>query len=224
MKLLLIEDDRRVAAFLERGLTEEGHTVLVACTVQQARDALTRTMFDLMVCDRTLPDGDGLDLIRDRRGAGDTTPALVLTARDRVQDKVEGLYGGADDYLVKPFAFDELVARVSALGRRGTPPTVAPPLGGLRHQPDRRRVFAGEDELHLTALEYRLLQHFIENAGRVISRTRLLEQVWGLTRDPGSNVVDVYVRYLRNKLASAGLPPLIHTVRGRGFVLEERAT
>jgi two-component system OmpR family response regulator len=228
MHLLLLEDDLRVASFLRRGLQEEGHTVDVAPTLHEARALLASGVHDLLLLDRMVPDGDGLDLVRRLRAAGDERPVLVLTARDRVDDRVEGLYGGADDYLTKPFSFEELLARLAALGRRARTEEASATvqIGDLVVDPsaDRAWIAAGAEprELSLTAQEHRLLRFLVSHRGRVLSRARLLDGVWGLQHDPGSNVVDVYVRYLRNKLAEAGAAPLIHTVRGRGYVLEDR--
>lgn len=224
MRVLLLDDDPRLVAFLARGLEEEGHSVEVASSLREARTAIALSAPDLLLADRQLPDGDGLVLVRELRAKGAGFPVLVLSARDAVQDRVEGLYGGADDYLVKPFSFDELLARIAALTRRTAIPGAPTSVGGLTIDLVRDRVFAGPQEVTLTAQEFKLLRYLAEQPGRVVSRTRLLEHVWGLHHDPGSNVVDVYVRYLRNKLAQAGVAPLIHTVRGRGYVFEERAS
>ncbi|MEQ1508348.1 MAG: response regulator transcription factor [Myxococcota bacterium] len=221
MRILLVEDERRISGFTARGLREEGHVVEVAEDLASARTALGSGAWDLMLVDRMLPDGDGLQLVRDLRRSGDRTPAICLTARDRVEERVEGLYGGADDYLVKPFAFDELVARIAAVSRRGR---VDPKLvvGDLEVDVDAHRVVRGETEVALTALEFKLLRYLAENRGRVLSRTRLLEHVWDVHHDPGTNVVDVYVGYLRAKIDKGHEHPLIHTVRGVGYVLEDR--
>ncbi len=225
MRILVIEDEPAISDLLARGLSEEGHSVQVAATLTAARRALREdeTPADLLVVDRMLPDGDGLDLVRQLRRAGDTRPALVLTARDRVDERVEGLYGGADDYLTKPFAFDELLARIIALQRRlGGATTPRIEVGDLAVDTEALRVWRGADELALTAQEFRLLRYLAEHVGKVLSRTRLLEAAWDMRHDPGTNIVDVYISYLRAKVDKGRERHLIHTVRGRGYVLEDR--
>jgi two-component system response regulator MprA len=221
VRVLLLEDDPRLADLLGRSLLAEGHTPVAAGTLAEAAAALTGPPVDLLLLDRTLPDGDGLDLLRARRAAGDPTPALLLTARDAVPDRVAGLLGGADDYLVKPFALEELLARVAALGRRAQPGSRAQ-IGDLVLDAATGRVWRGARELQLTALEHRLLTHLAAHPGEVHSRAQLLSEVWGLRHDPGTNVVEVYVSYLRAKLGAGGEPPLLHTLRGRGYVLDAR--
>jgi DNA-binding response OmpR family regulator len=166
-----------------------------------------------------LPDGDGLSLVRDMRRRGDATPVICLTARDQTEDKVEGLYGGADDYLVKPFEFGELLARIAAVTRRA-PSTGHLVVGDLTIDLPRRRVHRGELEVQLTAQEYALLRYMAEHAGQVLSRTRLLEAVWDMSHDPRTNVVDVYISYLRAKIDKDFVHKLLHTVRGVGYVLD----
>jgi len=222
MRVLIIEDNPKIAGFLERGLTAEGHRVDVTHDLASARAALSADEYDLMLVDRMLPDGDGLALVRELRRARDRTPAICLTARDRVEERVEGLYGGADDYLVKPFEFEELLARVAAVTRRA-PEADRMVVGDLVIDVAGRRVYRAEQELSLTAQEFALLRYLAENAGRVLSRTRILDAVWGVTHDPRTNVVDVYISYLRAKVDKGFDRPLIHTVRGAGYVLEEQA-
>ncbi len=222
MRILLIEDEPRIAGFVARGLGEEGHQVVVAEDLAGARAALLDGPYDLLVVDRMLPDGDGLDLVRALRRQGDATPALCLTARDRVEERVEGLYGGADDYLVKPFAFDELLARIAAVTRRaGAAETLQ--VGDLTLDLAAHRVTRGGREITLTAKGFALLRCLAENAGRVMSRTRLLQKVWDLEHDPGTNLVDVQISYLRARVDRDFERPLIHTVRGVGYVLEDAA-
>ena len=228
MRILLIEDDPAIAAFVRQGLTEEGHAVAVATRADDARTQHALEPAELLLLDRRLPDGDGLDLLRSLRADGDTTPVIVLTARDGVEDRVEGLRAGADDYLVKPFAFAELLARLDAVHRRAAPAGARPPTDVLQFGPVRvdlvaLRVFCDAQEVRLTATEFRLLRHLAEHAGQVCTRTRLLDAVWDTHHDPGTNLVDVYVSYVRARLADAGAPSLIHTVRGRGFVWELRS-
>ncbi len=218
MRILVVEDERKIAGFLQRGLSEEGHRVTVAGDLAEARAHL-RDGWDLLLVDRMLPDGDGLGLVRELRSEGDATPVICLTARDRVDERVEGLTRGADDYLVKPFAFEELLARIGAVTRRGGAQERLQ-VADLVVDVASRRVFRGEAEIKLTAREFDLLRYLAERAGRVISRTRLLEAVWDTQHDPGTNVVDVYVSYLRAKIDKDFAPPLLHTVRGVGYVLE----
>ena len=222
MQILLIEDDRRIADFLVRGLTEEGHRVEHVTDLRGAQARLDLMEIDLLIVDRMLPDGDGLALVRALRTRGDTRPALVLTAMDRVEDRVEGLYGGADDCLNKPFAFGELLARITALSRRsGGAAAGRLTVGDLVVDTTALRVWRAGVELSLTAQELRLLRVLAENAGRVVSRAKLLDQVWDLKRDPGTNLVDVYISYLRAKIDKGHERPLLHTVRGVGFLLAD---
>ncbi len=222
MRILVIEDDPKIAGFLQRGLGAEGHQVDVTDDLASARAATAANAYDLLLVDRMLPDGDGLALLRELRRRGVRTPALCLTARDRVEERVEGLYGGADDYVVKPFEFEELLARIAAVMRR-TPSADRLEVGDLVIDVPARRVERAGVELQLTAKEFDLLRYLAEHAGRVLSRTRLLDAVWGVTHDPRTNVVDVYVSYLRAKVDKGFDRPLLHTVRGVGYVLEERA-
>jgi DNA-binding response OmpR family regulator len=219
MRILVIEDEKRISAFLTRGLGEEGHQVDVREDLASAREAAATGSYDLLVVDRMLPDGDGLDVVRSLRRRGDATPAICLTARDRVGEKVQGLYEGADDYVVKPFSFEELLARIAAVTRRGGSGSRIE-VGDLAIDVAGHRVRRAGRELKLTAREFALLRTLAENAGRVMSRTRLLEQVWDLSHDPGTNVVDVCISELRSKVDGDFDRPLIHTVRGVGYVLE----
>ena len=221
MRILIVEDERKIAQFLARGLEDEGHRVATAGDLASAKQQLA-TEWDLWIVDRMLPDGDGLSLIRDRRRAGDKTPAICLTARDRVEERVEALYGGADDYVLKPFAFDELLARIAAVTRRGAGRERIE-IADLVVDLPARRVWRGDTEIKLTVREFDLLRYLAEHPGRVLSRTRLLEAVWDTTHDPQTNVVDVYVSYLRAKIDKGFEPALIHTVRGVGYVLEAEA-
>ncbi len=222
MRILVVEDERGIASFLDRGLTEEGHVVRCVATLAEARVAAELHAHDLVVLDRRLPDGDGLSLVRQLRAEGSRVPVLMLTARDRVEDRVEGLDAGADDYLVKPFAFDELIARVAALGRRAAAALPSLQVGSVRIDLDSLRVFCHDQEVSLTAQEFKLLRYFFEHAGRIVSRTRLLDAVWDSRSETSSNVVDVYVGYVRQKLEAAGAEPILHTIRGRGWVAEAR--
>ena len=221
MRILVIEDEPKIAGFLVRGLEGEGHRVEVVSDLEAARLAVRGDHFDLLLVDRMLPDGDGLAVVRELRRDKDRTPAICLTARDRVEERVEGLYGGADDYLVKPFEFDELLARIAAVTRRA-PTEERLVVGDLAIDIAAHRVYRDAREIQLTAQEFALLRYLVENQGRVLSRTRILDAVWGTTHDPRTNVVDVYVSYLRAKVDKGFARPLIHTVRGAGYVLEDR--
>lgn len=219
MKLLVVEDEAATSAFLRRGLTEEGFAVDVVRDGALADEAVAVGEYDAILLDVMLPHVDGFSLCRRWRQQGLRTPVLFLTARDDVGDRVQGLNLGGDDYLVKPFAFEELLARVHALLRRG--PQTSPPVlqvGSLVIDPTRRTVSREGRLIPLTLREYQLLEYLARNAGRIISRAALWEHVWESNSVPDSNVVDVYVRYLRNKLGRD--QELIHTVRGAGYLLE----
>jgi DNA-binding response OmpR family regulator len=220
MKVLVVEDEAPSAAALKRGLDEEGFAVDLASDASAAEEAVAAYDYDVIVLDVRLPRGDGFALCRRWREAGLTTPILFLTACDDVADRVRGLDLGGDDYLVKPFAFDEFLARVRALVRRGPAAHPSPVIrvGDLSIDTGRRRVTRADRILPLTAREYQILEFLARNAGKVVTRTDLWEHVWASDTVPDSNVVDVYVRYLRNKLGRS--PDLIRTVRGGGYVLE----
>ncbi|MFN8644158.1 MAG: response regulator transcription factor [Candidatus Binatia bacterium] len=219
MRVLVVEDEAATAAFLRRGLVEEGYAVDVARDAAGADAAMVAQEYDIVLLDVMLPGADGFTLCKRWREAGHAMPILFLTARDEVRDRVRGLNLGGDDYLAKPFAFAELLARLQALLRRGAGATRATlRVGDLVVDAARRQARRAGVEIPLTAREYRLLEYLAKNAGRVVSRTDLWEHVWESQAEPESNVVDVYVRYLRNKLGRS--PDLIKTVRGGGYVLE----
>ena len=222
VRILVVEDERKVANFIRQGLTEEGHSVEVASDGATALDLLVDgPPPDLVVLDLMLPKVDGFAILKAARQRRVGTPVLILTARDSVADKVRGLDLGADDYLTKPFAFDEFLARVRALLRRGAVAS-APKLqvGDLTLDPATREVWRGSRRITLTTREYAVLEYFMRNPGRVLTRPMLAEHVWGLDFDPESNIVDVYVGYLRRKVDSPTDKRLIHTVRGAGYVLK----
>ena len=221
MRVLVVEDERKVANFIRQGLEEEGHTVEVAEDGAEALDRLLAGLpYDLVVLDVMLPRRDGLSVLKALRDNRVSTPVLLLTARDGVADKVAGLDLGADDYLTKPFAFDEFLARVRALLRR--PAGQAAPalrLEDLTLDPATRGVSRGGRPITLTTREFALLEYFMRNIGRVLIRPMIAEHVWGVDFDRESNVIDVYVGYLRRKIDGPGERPLLHTVRGAGYVL-----
>jgi two-component system response regulator PrrA len=224
-RVLVVEDDEAVGAAIRSGLTVHGFDVTVATDGETAVQAVIDKLYDVVVLDVGLPGMSGIEVCRYLRRQEIDVPILILSARDAVGDRVAGLQAGADDYLVKPFDLSELVARLAALLRRSVlrPTTTAVlRLGDLRIDADRRCAFVGDELLDLTRREFDLLLALATNPGVVLSRLRLLELVWGYDFDVDTNVVDVFIGYLRRKLAAAGLPPLIATVRGVGFVLEVR--
>ena len=220
-RILLVEDDERIVGFIKRGLEAEGYVVDLANNGEDALAMVRETAYSLIILDRVLLGIDGLEVCRVLQRERHENLVLMLTAKDSLQDKVEGLKGGADDYLTKPFAFDELIARMEALLRRGPSATADPVLkvGDLVLDPLSKKVWRGKREIALTAKEFRLLSYLMSHPGTVISRTRLLNNVWDLSFDPETKVVDVYIRYLRRKIDSAEERPLIKTVRGFGYVI-----
>src|SRR5712664_1931367 len=202
MRILVVEDDRKVASFIRKGLEEEGHAVEVAADGDEALErAADGSAWDLVVLDVMLPKRDGFSVLKALRADGLKAPVLMLTARDAVGDRVTGLDLGADDYLTKPFAFEEFLARVRALLRRGDGQRAAVlRLDDLSVEPATRRVTRGDQRIELTAREYALLEYFLRNIGRVLSRPMITQHVWGLDFDAESNIIDVYVGYLRRKI------------------------
>ncbi|MDO9074670.1 MAG: heavy metal response regulator transcription factor [Rubrivivax sp.] len=226
MRLLVIEDEVKLAEYLRKGLTEEGYVVDVAHNGVDGLHLAMEDDYDLLVLDGMLPGIDGLGLLAALRQSKQT-PVLMLTARVRVEDRVKGLQGGADDYLVKPFAFSELVARIQVLLRRARParePEGATVLGLSDLEMDllRRKATRAGRRLDLTAKEFTLLALLLRRQGEVLSRTEIAEQVWDINFDSATNVIDVAVRRLRGKLDAPFERTLLHTVRGMGYVLEER--
>lgn len=219
--ILVVDDDEPIAASVRRALEYEGYQVSVAHDGHRAVELAGSQRPDLVVLDVMLPGLDGIGVCDRLRERGIGSLILMLTARDTTADRVHGLDRGADDYLVKPFAYEELLARVRALLRRGRSGAGAELIEfeDLAVDVDAREVRRGDRRLALTALEFDLLRHFVERPRRVCSRSQLLGAVWGMDFDPGSNVVDVYIGYLRNKLEADGRPRLLHTVRGVGYVL-----
>ena|SRR5439155_17529919 len=220
MKILLLEDDQRLRSVVVRGLQRSGHTVDIAATVEEARWFVSETRHDVLILDVMLPDGDGFTLCRELRAMGDWSPILMLTARDAIGDRVRGLDVGADDYLVKPFAFAELEARLRALDRRGLgdrATTVV--VGELEVDPAAHRATVGSRDLGLTGRQFSLLEFFSRRADQVLTRAQILDQVWDWAFDGDPRIIDVYVRSLRRALGSDPRAPRIETVRGVGYAL-----
>jgi two-component system, OmpR family, response regulator len=220
MRVLVVEDDPKMAGLLRRGLTEEGHAADVARTGGDALWMAQAVEYDAIVLDVMLPELDGFQVCRRLRAEGVWSPVLILTARDAVEDRVAGLDAGADDYLPKPFSFAELLARLRALARRGTAerPAVVE-VGDLRLDPATRQVWRGQTELRLSAKEFAILEAFMNRPEQVLSRDRLLEHAWDFAYEARSNVVDVYVRYLREKIDRPFGRASLETVRGMGYRL-----
>ena len=222
MRILVVEDEEKVASFIRKGLEEEHYAVDLALEGTEGLHLAETNPYDLIVLDLMLPGLDGFQFVRRLREEGIDTPILILTARDSVESKVRGLDLGADDYLTKPFAFAELLARVRALLRRGKPHT--PPVlrvADLTLDPAARRVTRAGKVIELTPKEFALLEYLMRHAGRVLTRTMILEHVWDQNFDSYTNVVDVYINYLRKKIDHGFEPRLIHTVRSVGYVLRE---
>jgi DNA-binding response OmpR family regulator len=220
MHVLLVEDELNVADFIKTGFSEESFTVDHVRTFVDARHLATHEVYDLIVVDRRLPDGDGLDLVKELRAKGGKAPILILSALAQLDQRVTGLEAGADDYLGKPFAFSELLARARALLRRG--PIPLPPVltfGDIELDPNKRQVLAHGKRVDLTAREFALLQLLMRYSGATLSRTKIGEHVWEYHFEPTSNVIDVCVGRLRKKLEQAGATTKVETIRGAGYTL-----
>jgi two-component system OmpR family response regulator len=222
MRMLVIEDDASIAAFISRGLREAGFAVDSAADGNEGLAKAQSAEYDAIIVDLMLPGRDGLSLVAELRRASILTPVLMLTARRSIDDRVRGLETGADDYLVKPFAFPELLARIHALVRRarGTPEPTELSYGDLSLNRLTRQVERAGRQIELRPREFALLELLLRNSERVVSKTMILSHVWGYDFDPGSNVVDVLVFRLRDKIDRGFAPPLLHTVRGVGYVLK----
>ena len=225
MRILVIEDDARTASHLINGLRESGHIVDHAGDGESGLDVASSGGYDALIVDRMLPRLDGLALIRALRDGGDDTPVLILSALDKVDQRVEGLRSGGDDYLVKPYAFSELLARVEALARRRAPEQTATRLqvGDLAMDLLARRVERNGQGIDLQPREFQLLEFLMRHAGQVVTRTMLLERVWEYHFDPQTNVIDVHISRLRKKIDRDFDRPLLHTVRGAGYVMRADA-
>ena len=225
MRILIVEDDQKLAGQLHKGLVEQGHSVELAFDGNEGLYSAASELFDVFVLDVMLPGIDGFSLVRRLRAAGSTTPILLLTARDTAEDIVMGLEAGADDYLTKPFSFKVLIARVHALARRKqVAPDTALRMADLILDPATHQVQRSGLPIMLTPREFQFLELLLRNPGRVLTRNRLIEAVWGTERDVEHNTVDVLIRQLRAKIEPPGSVKLVHTIRGIGYTLREEET
>ncbi|SJZ56000.1 two component transcriptional regulator, winged helix family [Trichlorobacter thiogenes] len=221
MRVLVVEDEKKVAAFIKRGLEEEGYQVDAVHDGEEAVQQAQAESYDLLILDVMLPSKDGFSVVRELRQSGMLAPVLMLTARDTTDDIVAGLDAGSDDYLTKPFAFAELSARVRALGRRGGRDRGAElNVADLRIDPISRKVWRGDKEIELTIKEYGLLEFLVRNTGSVVTRNMIAEKVWDHSFESFTNIIDVYVNYVRKKVDKGFDRKLIHTVRGQGYTLK----
>jgi two-component system response regulator MprA len=222
-KILLVEDEHQIAKFISRGLQREGYQVVTAPDGETGLNMAFSELPDLIILDVMLPDIDGLNVCRQIREAKLQTPILMLTAKDAVPDRVAGLEAGADDYLVKPFAFEELLARLRALRRRRAPIETEAPLSftDLILNPSTRMAQRGDRNIELTAKEYDLLELFMRHPNQVLTRDQIYDRIWGYDFGGEYNIIEVYIRYLRSKLEANGEPRLLHTIRGVGYALRE---
>lgn len=221
MRILIVEDEPKVASFIRRALEEESYAVDVCSDGIQGRDLASEVDYDLIILDLLLPGLPGIDVLKAVRDAKVATPILILTARSKVDQRVKGLDAGADDYLTKPFAIEELIARVRALLRRASGDTAGIlQIDDLVLNPISREVTRSGQHIDLTSKEYALLEYMMRNAGRVLTRPMIAEHVWDLDFDTFTNVIDVYISYLRNKIDRGHTRELIHTVRGSGYTLK----
>jgi DNA-binding response OmpR family regulator len=221
MRILLVEDEKKVAAFIKKGLTEEFYTVDVAANGGDGLFMATNTEYDIIILDIMLPDFDGIEVCRRIRKNNISTPIMMLTAVDETGSVVKGLDSGADDYVTKPFVFDEFLARVRSLLRRKAVNAHSLKVSDLTIDPVKHEVFRGEQKIDLTWKEFALLEYLVRNKDRILSRTRIFEHIWGYDAEATSNIVDVYVSYLRDKVDKSYTSKLIHTVRGVGYTLKE---
>ena len=224
MRILIVEDEKKVANFIKKGLQQEGYAADIAQDGEEALESAMAFDYDAMVLDIMLPKKSGLDVLRSIRASKPKLAVLVLTAKGTLEDKVTGFDAGADDYLSKPFAFAELSARIRALLRRGAAKDNKLKVGDLEMDTSTRQVRRGGQPIDLKLKEYALLEFLLRNAHRAVTRTMIVEHVWDIHFDSISNVVDVHINSLRNKIDKGFNPPLIHTVRGVGYMLTDRPT
>ena len=221
MRILIVEDEKKVAGFIKKGLEEETYAVDVACDGEEGYHLADMNQYDLIILDLMLPKMDGLEVLTRLRDKKVSTPILLLTAKDQVEDKVTGLNKGADDYLTKPFAFSELLARLRSLLRRGQVETQTElKVGDLSLDMVSHKVNRNGEEIELTGKEYSLLEYFMRNEGKVLTRTMIAEHVWDYNFDTFTNVIDVYINHLRNKIDKKYPTRLLHTLRGVGYVMK----
>jgi heavy metal response regulator len=220
MRVLIVEDEKRIQDFLSRGLESAGYAVDAAMDGNTGVDMVHATEYDLIILDLNLPDIDGLQVLQKIRNRKVSPPVLILSARDAVEDRVKGLELGADDYLVKPFAFVEMLARVRALLRRGQPTPERLQVGDLQLDCIRRKVTRSNENIELAPKEFSILEYMMRNRGRPLSRTMIVEHVWDMDYDGLTNIVDVYIRHLRSKIDDKFEAKMIHTVRGIGYMLD----
>ena len=224
MRILIVEDEKKVARFIQQGLEEEHYTVDVAHDGEAGLQMAKSENYDLLILDVMLPNKSGVALIKEFRAWGGAAPALILTAKSATEDKVAGLDSGADDYLTKPFAFAELLARVRSLLRRGSKEkSTVLAIADLELDTVTHKAKRGGRNIELTAKEYALLEYLLRNKERVLSRTIIAEHIWDYNFDTGTNIIDVYVNHLRSKIEGDGEKKLIHTVRGVGYVMKEES-
>lgn len=221
MRILVVEDEKKVANFIKIGLTEEGYAVDVAHDGIEGEYLASVTDYDVIVLDLLLPKKGGMDVLKTIREKGVKTPVLLLTALDAVENRVKGLDSGADDYLTKPFSYDEFLARVRALLRRKGHGISELKFSDLTLDQATRKAYRGGKEIELTTKEYSLLEYFLRNPNKVITRTLIAEHIWNYDFDTQTNVIDVYINHLRNKIDKGFSKKLIHTIRGMGYVLKE---
>ena len=222
MRILIVEDEKKVAGFIKKGLEEETYAVDVACDGEEGLHLGSEGQYDLIILDIMLPKINGLEILSQLRTQGNDIPILLLTAKDAVDDRVTGLNKGADDYLTKPFAFSELLARVRVLLRRGKAEVkTILQIADLTLDLVSHKVNRGGDEIELTGKEYSLLEYFIRNQEKVLTRTMIAEHVWDYNFDTFTNVIDVYINHLRNKIDKGRQGKLLHTLRGVGYIMKE---
>jgi len=220
MRILLVEDEKGVAKFVKKGLEEEHYTVDHEVNGKEALNHIAANQYDLIILDIMLPGMNGIDICRNIRSGGIQTPVMMLTARESVGDKVQALDSGADDYLTKPFSFDELLARIRALLRRKKDSMPELTAGKLRLDVTARKVFVGDQEAIISPKEFAILQYLLRNKGRVVSRTQILENIWGYDFNPSTNVVDVHIKTLREKIGQFMQIDIIRSVRGVGYTID----